>query len=177
MKITPLEIKRQQFKKVMRGYDPVEVDTFLEMLSVEMEDLVHDNKDLSDRLLALETQLSDYKNMEKTLQQTLMQAQETSGKSIENSKKEAELILKEAELKASQIVEKARLDFARVKEEIATLKARKESILSRLKVLLNSELDLIRALGIDAEEAVPNDPSLGSGKDRLPVDDVLRKLS
>jgi len=82
MKITPLEIKRQQFKKVMRGYDPVEVDTFLDMLSTEMEDLVRANRELTDRVLGLETQLSDYKNMEKTLQQTLMQAQETSGKSI-----------------------------------------------------------------------------------------------
>lgn len=176
MKITPLEIKRQQFKKVMRGYDPVEVDTFLDMLSTEMEDLVRANRELTDRVLGLETQLSDYKNMEKTLQQTLMQAQETSGKSIENSKKEADLILKEAELKASQIVEKARLDFARAKEEISTLKARKESILGRLKVLLNSEIDLIRALEIDADESVSQDPSKGTGKDRLQIDEVLKRL-
>ena len=39
MKITPLEIKRQQFKKVMRGFDPVEVETFLEMVSNDTADL------------------------------------------------------------------------------------------------------------------------------------------
>ncbi|MEX0601924.1 MAG: DivIVA domain-containing protein, partial [Bacteroidota bacterium] len=146
MKITPLEIKRQQFKKVMRGYDPVEVDTFLDMVSNELEDLLRRNKEMSDRLIELETQLRDYKNMEKMLQQTLMQAQEASGRSIENSRKESELIVHEAQLKASQIVEKGRIDFARAKEEISALKARKESILSRLKVLLSSEIELIRAL-------------------------------
>jgi cell division initiation protein len=176
MKITPLEIKRQQFKKTMRGYDPVEVETFLEMLSGELEELLRANKDLKDRTIELETQLSDYKNMEKTLQQTLMQAQEASGKSIENSRKEASLILQEAELKASQIVEKARLDFARAKEEISALKARKESILSKLRVLLKSEIDLISALAISEEDLTGSNTSLGTGKEHLEIDEILKKL-
>ncbi|MBP8975670.1 MAG: DivIVA domain-containing protein [Bacteroidetes bacterium] len=175
MKITPLEIKRQQFKKVMRGYDTVEVDTFLEMISNEMEELTRLNKEYKDQIIELETQLSDYKNIEKTLQQTLMQAQETTGKSIENSKKEAELIIKDAELKASQILEKARLDFSRVKEEITTLKARKESIVSKLKVLLTSEIDLLRAIEFDDEEG-EKDTSKGTGKEHLDIEEVLKKL-
>ena len=175
MKISPLEIKRQKFKKAMRGYDPVEVETFLEMVSNEVEDLIGENRDQKDQLLQQETQLADYKNIEKTLQQTLMQAQETSGKSIENSKREAEIIIKEAEIKASQIVEKARLDFSHVKEEISQLKARKESILSRMKVLLSSELNLIKALGIDDDED-KRDSSKGTGKDHLEIEDILKKL-
>lgn len=175
MKITPLEIKRQQFKKVMRGYDPVEVDTFLEMVSTELEELIRQNKESNDRILELETQLRDYKNMEKTLQQTLMQAQEASGKSIENSRKEAQLIIQEAELKASQIIEKARADFAKIKEEISSLKARKESIISRLKVLLSSEIELLRALEID-DEGTATDRSLGTGKDQIEIDEILKKL-
>jgi cell division initiation protein len=176
MKITPLEVKRQQFKKVMRGLDPVEVETFLDMVSNELEDLIRRNKELSDRALELEVQLRDYKNMEKTLQQTLMQAQETSGKSIENSRKEAELIIQEAGLKASQILEKARNDFARVKEEIASLNARKDSILSRLKVLLTSEVELIRALEVDDEAPRREDRSLGTGKETLEIEEILKKL-
>jgi cell division initiation protein len=175
MKITPLEIKRQQFKKTMRGFDPVEVETFLEMLSNEMEECVRLDREQKDKIVELETQLSDYKNIEKTLQQTLMQAQETSGKSIENSKREAELIVKEAEVKASQIVEKARLDFAKAKEEISTLKARKESVLSKLKILLSSELDLIRALAVD-DDANQKDQSRGTGKENLEIDEILKKL-
>jgi cell division initiation protein len=175
MKITPLEIKRQQFKKVMRGYDPVEVDTFLDMLSHELEEVLSKNKELKDKIIELETQLKDYKNMEKTLQQTLLQAQETSGKEIDNSRKEASLIVQEAELKASQIVDKARTDFSRMKEEIANLKARKETILSRLKVLLTSEVDLIKALEID-DDVSQQDGSKGTGKDHIEIDEILKKL-
>jgi cell division initiation protein len=175
MKITPLEIKRQEFKKTMRGYDTIEVETFLEMVSNELENLIHENREQKDKIIELETQLSDYKNIERSLQQTFMQAQETSGKSIENSKREAEIIVKEAEVKASQIVEKARLDFAHVKEEIAQLKARKESVLSKLKVLLSSELNLIRALDID-EDGNKRDPSKGTGKEYLEIDEILKRL-
>ena len=175
MKITPLEVKHQKFKKVMRGYDTMEVDTFLEMLSNELEEYVRLNREHKDKIIELETQLGDYKNIEKTLQQTLMQAQETSGKSIENSKREGELIVKEAEVKATQIIEKARLDFAKVKEEISSLKARKESALSKLKMLLSSELDLIRALAIGDDDET-KDLSKGSGKENLELEEIFKKL-
>ena len=175
MMITPLEIKRQQFKKVMRGYDPVEVDTFLDMLSHELEEVLSKYKESRDKIIELETQLKDYKNMEKTLQLTLIQAQETSGKEIANSRKEATLIVQESELKASQIVDKARGDFSRMKEEIANLKARKESIVSRLKVLLTSEVDLIRALEID-DDSSQQDSSRGTGKSHIEIDEILKKL-
>jgi cell division initiation protein len=176
MKITPLEIKKQQFKKVMRGYDTIEVDTFLDMLSNDLEDSLKAAKEMKERIIELETQLVDYKNMEKTLQQTLMQAQEASGKSIENSRKEADLIVREAEIKASQIVEKARMDFSRAKEEISSLKSRKESIVGKLKVILGSELDLIRALEIDDNGIPGRDASRGTGKDHLELDEILKKL-
>jgi cell division initiation protein len=176
MKISPLEIKRQQFRKVMRGYDAVEVDTFLEMVSNELEELLHANKNLRDKQIELEAQLVDYKNMEKTLQQTLMQAQEASGKSIENSRKEASLIIQEAELKASQIVEKARLDFARAKDDISALRGRKESIVSKLKMMLKSELDLIRALEVEEEDLSGGKSPKGTGKEHLEIEEILKKL-
>ena len=175
MKLTPLEVRRQQFKKVLRGYDPVEVDTFLEMVSTELEEFLKENKDLREKLLEFEVQLRDYKNMEKMLQQSLMQAQEASGKSSENSRKEAQLIVQEADLKAQQILDKARQDFARIKDEITGMKARKQNIMSRLKVLLSSEIDLLKALEID-DEVLQRDPSYGTGKDHLEVDDILKKL-
>ena len=175
MKISPLEVRQQRFKKVLRGYDRVEVETFLEMIATEIEELLTESRQLKDKTIELETQLRDYKNMEKTLQQTLMQAQEASGKSIENSRKEAELIVHEAQLKATQILDKARMDFAHMKEETTALKARKESILSRLKVLLSSEIDLIKALKLD-DEAARIDAGVGTGKDSIDVDEILKKL-
>ena len=83
MKLTPLDVRKQQFKKLMRGYDPVEVDTFLEMVAVDMEELLRLQRDARDRTVELETQLKDYRQIEKPLQQTLLQAQEVMAKAYE----------------------------------------------------------------------------------------------
>jgi cell division initiation protein len=175
MKLTPLDIKKQEFKKVLRGYDPVEVDSFLDMMSNEFADLLKQCKDMNQQLVEFDTQLRDYRQMEKTLQQTLMQAQEASGRSIENSRKEAQLIIQEAELKANQLLDRARMDLLRTKEEISNLRSKKESIVSRLKVLLNSELELIKALEVDDDE-LSKDLSKGSGKDGIEIDEIIKKL-
>ena len=175
MKLTPLDIKKQEFKKVLRGYDPVEVDSFLDMMSNEFAELLKDSKEMKEQLVECETQLRDYRQMEKTLQQTLMQAQETSGRSIENSRKEGQLILQEAELKANQLLDRARLDLSRAKGEIANLRSKKESIVSRLKVLLNSEIELIKALEIDDDE-LTRDLSKGTGKESIEIDEIIKKL-
>ena len=175
MKLTPLDIKKQEFKKVLRGYDPVEVDSFLDMMSNEFADLLKQSKDMNQQLVEFDTQLRDYRQMEKTLQQTLMQAQEASGRSIENSRKEAQLIIQEAELKSNQLLDRARMDLLRTKEEISNLRSKKESIVSRLKVLLNSELELIKAIEVDDDE-LSRDLSKGSGKDGIEIDEIIKKL-
>lgn len=175
MKLTPLDVKKQEFKKVLRGYDPVEVDSFLDMMSNEFAELLKQCKDMREQLVEYEAQLRDYRQMEKTLQQTLMQAQEASGRSIENSRKEAQLIVQEAELKANQILDRARLDLSRTKDEIGNLRSKKESIVSRLKVLLNSEVDLIKALEIDDDE-LSRDLSRGTGKETIEIDEIIKKL-
>lgn len=173
MKLTPLDIKKQEFKKVMRGYDPVEVNAFMEMLASEMTELLKENKDLKEQVLQNDVQIRDFRQMEKTLQQTLVQAQEASGKTIENARKEGQLVVQEAELKANQILDQARSDLLRIREEISTLKSKRESIASRLKVLLNSELELIKALEMDD---TASESSSESSKGAIDVDDIVKKL-
>jgi cell division initiation protein len=149
MKLTPLDIRKQQFKKVMRGYDTVEVDTFLEMLANEFEEAAKAQKELRDRVLELETQLKDYRQIEKTLQQTLLQAQETTGRTYEAARREAEGILHEAEAKGAKMLADTADRLNRMNMEIIELKGRRDSILSRLRLLLTTELELIKAMEMD----------------------------
>jgi cell division initiation protein len=175
MKITPLDIKKQEFKKVLRGYDPVEVDAFLDALSNEFSDLLKQMKELREQYIEMEIQLRDYKQKERDLQQILMQAQATSARSIENSRKEAELIIQEAELKASQIIDHGRIEVMHAKEELSNLKAKKEVLISRMKVLLNSEIEMIKALESEEDAAIAG-TGYGTGKENFKIDEVLKKL-
>jgi len=175
MKLTPLDIKKQEFKKIMRGYDPVEVDTFMDMMANEFEDLLKQQKEMRDKVVELETQLKDYRQIEKTLQQTLLQAQETTGRTYEAARREAETIVREAESKASRIVEQASIDLTRINSRITQLKGKKDSLLGRLRVLLSSELDLIKTLEMGGDDVL-DDTLQGTGKESIELEAVLKNI-
>jgi cell division initiation protein len=176
MKLTPLDIKKQEFKKSMRGYDTVEVDTFMDMVAGEFEELLKSQKEMRDRIVELEVQLRDYRQIEKTLQQTLLQAQETTARTYEAARKEAETIVREGEQKASRLVEQANTDLQRINNDVLQLLSRKESLIGRLRVLLSSELDLIKTLDMGGAGELTSSPSLGTGKESLEVDRVARNV-
>ncbi len=176
MKLSPLDIKKQEFKKVMRGYDPVEVDTFMDMVANEFEDLLKQQKDTRDKIVELETQLKDYRQIEKTLQQTLLQAQEATGRTYESARREAEMIVRDAEGKAAKIIEQANRDLAKMNNDLAQLVTRKEALIGRLRILLSSELDLIKTLEMGGEESLTEKPSLGTGKESLDLDPILKSI-
>lgn len=149
MKLTPLEIKKQRFKKAMRGYDAVEVETFLEKVAEDYDHLLQENVQLHKQFIGCDSELKHYKDVEKTLKQTLYNIQQSSQLSRETSQKEANLIKKEAELTAAQMVEEARFDVRRMEEEIITLKQQKASFIARLRHLLSSHLELLDVLDMD----------------------------
>lgn len=136
----------------MRGYDPVEIDTFIELVANEYESILQENENLQKQIVAAETELKHFKEAEKTLKQTLFNVQETSQLSKENSQKEASLIKKEAELEAAELTEKARLEVHKMKEEVVSLKQQKDSFIARLRHLLSSQMELLELLSLDDED-------------------------
>jgi cell division initiation protein len=176
MKLTPLDVRKQEFKKGMRGYDPVEVDTFMDLVASDLEEVLKTQKEMRDRVVELETQLKDYRQIEKTLQQTLLQAQEATGRTYESARRESEVIIKEAESKAAKIVEQANSDLARLNNELMRLSSRKESLIGRLRVLLSSELELLKTLDLGGGDSLGSGTSLGTGKESMEIDSILKNL-
>jgi cell division initiation protein len=149
LKLTPLEIRNQEFRKALRGLDPVEVQTFLEMVSEHYEQLAEENKSLNRRIIELETKLKDYQENEKNLRETLLNVQEVKKQSEESSRRQADLIIKEAELKSLEILENARKQTRQIREEVSWLKAQKESFINRLRYILVSQIELLSVMEID----------------------------
>ena len=61
MKITPLDIRKQTFKKQFRGIDAEEVQAFLEMIAEEFERLSSENIKLTERHRTLQTTVDRYR--------------------------------------------------------------------------------------------------------------------
>ncbi len=176
MKITPMDIKNQDFKKVMRGYDPVEVNTFLEMLSNEVERLIRDHKANNERIKEMEAQIKEYKQIEKSLQQALLQAQETASQARQQSQKEAEIVIKQAEAQANEIVHDARSSLSQLHNEIEQFKTVRETMVSRLKILLQSQLELIRSLEEENIDDTDYNQKVTVGEKTVDVEGLVDKM-
>jgi cell division initiation protein len=155
MKLTPLDIRKQEFRKTLRGYDPIEVQTFLEMVGEEYELLLEKNKQHNNRLIELETKLKDYQENEKNLRETLLNVQEVKKQSEESSRRQADLLIKESELKALEIIENARKQARQMRDEVSILRSQKESFINRIRQILISQIELLSVLEID--DAIPED--------------------
>jgi cell division initiation protein len=151
MKLTPLDIRKQTFKKKgMGGLDPAEVQAFLEMVSAELEELIRENTSLAERMQGLDGKIEDYRRMEKTLQDTLMSAQKTSDELRENAERRAELLLREAQFKADQIIGEARARLMDLQRQIADLKNLRSAYLAKFRSLLESHMDMLQFQEMDS---------------------------
>lgn len=178
MKISPLNIKRQEFSRRIRGYDKEEVDAFLTRLADEFENLQSENDTLTKELENAKEKLSEYRRIEKNLQDTLLKAQENSSKSIESTKKQATLMVKEAEVKASQILEKARENANEIRTAVIHLRDERDLIVSKLKSIIHSQAQLVELkLSSGKEETDAEQFNFESKKKLdLDIDDIVKKL-
>ncbi|HDH57731.1 MAG TPA: DivIVA domain-containing protein [Bacteroidetes bacterium] len=146
MKLTPLEIRKQEFNKSMRGYNVEEVRAFLETVADQVDLLQKQANEFSEKVVHLETRLVDFQMMEKTLQETLMKAEESSRRARDDSRREAEITVREAEVEANRIVSEAHSEVERLKSETLMLRARRDAFIKKLKYLLQSQTELIEIL-------------------------------
>jgi len=133
MRITPHDIRQQQFTvRMFRGFDPSEVDAFLEDVADDYEALLKDNALLKEQLAALEERSRGVIEREKNLQEVLVTSQRLVDEMKAAAKREAELIVREAELRGEKAVEAARGEEARIRVEIQALKRMRRQLVEDL---------------------------------------------
>ncbi len=147
MKLTPIDIRKWEFKKGVRGYDKYEVQAFLDLAAEEFEKLMQDRREFEQKSKRLEKEIEEYKRVEKSLQDTLISAKETTDRSMENSRKEAELIIGDAELHADKVLESARKKASKIEDEITRLTVLRDSFAIKLKSILSSQIELVEMFG------------------------------
>mgnify|MGYP005838029139 CR=1 FL=1 len=143
MRITPLDIQQKQFPMRFRGFDVEEVYAFLEVIREEMEDLLRENASLKEQLYRAENQIKEYRDMETTLRETLMTAQQMVEEYKTNARKEAELLIREAELKADTILKEAQEKVVKIHEDIVDLKGIRRHFKEEVRRLVESHLRMI----------------------------------
>ena len=170
--LTPLDVrkKRGDFRRLLRGYDPEEVDTFMDLVADRFEELVRENLSLTERTDRMESQLEALEGREKAVQEALVTAQKLREDVKEETRRDAEVVKDQASRSAELLKAEAESEITRrlaeVDAEITRRLAEAESLVrerqfaleelerSRLKFLKSFRALLDREMdAVDVEEA------------------------
>ena len=133
MRITPHDIRQQQFTvRMFRGFDPPEVDAFLEDVADDYETLLKENALLKEQIVTHEERSRGVLEREKSLQEVLVTTQRLVEEMKAAAKREAELIVREAELRGEKVMEAARGEEAKIRVEIQSLKRLRRQLVEDL---------------------------------------------
>jgi cell division initiation protein len=153
--LTPLEIQKQTFSRVLKGYNLDEVRAYLHLVAEEIERLVRENDRLSRDSAVLREDLEDHSNRERILKDTLLSAQKVAEDLTANARKEAELIVKDAELLSERLIGQAMQRVGDLERSITDLKIERRAVRNKLQSTLDSVQHMVV---LDAEQEANEEP-------------------
>lgn len=151
MRLTALEIKKKEFEQKMRGADPEAVQSFLDQVSLEVETLTVEKKELEEALLKTRERLEHYTALEQTIEKTLGAAQQTAVTMQEQAKRDAELILREADIEKTRKLNDARMEHEKLERDLMSLRTEYDVTLARMRSLLASFSTFVASLEREKE--------------------------
>jgi len=142
-RLSAMDIEKQVFTRRMRGYDPDEVQLYLRAIAEEIQRITLENATFREDNGTLRQRLDDFKDRERTLQETLVTAQMMSTDLKDRSRVEADLLVKEARFKAERLLEQAQDQLQALENEIGRLRLEKDAFENRLRAMIEEHLSLL----------------------------------
>ena len=147
---TPLDIENKKFaKQMMNGYSVEEVDNFLDELTLDYEKLYKESNENKNKIAEQEASLAKYKNLETTLQNTLVMAQSAADEIKKVAKQEADQIIRDAQGTGKEKAKELDQEIAIKTKELEDLKKQFDVYKAKMESLLISQLELIKEVNKD----------------------------
>lgn len=143
--LTPLDVRRYDFGRAMRGYDPARVERFREQVAEELERLTRQTVDLDSKAKGFHEQLRAFRERDKAINEALVSAQQLRGDIREQADKEAQLIIREAKADAERIVEEGRAEIRRMEDQLSSLDRSRRAFLAQTRALIERHLSELAA--------------------------------
>jgi len=140
----------EKFTKTLRGYDPNEVNAFIDQIINHVEKMVSDIKVKNNKLASLEEEneklkhkLEQYERMEATLNRAIIMAERTSEQIKLTAHQESETILNDAKRNANRIVNDALLRAEKTEMEADMLRRNVTIFKRRLREIIEAQLEMV----------------------------------
>lgn len=146
MSLSPVDIARHEFSRAMRGYNMSEVRVFLEAIAAEMTQLQVRLSEAEEGMRSMNKQIANFREMEGTIRDAVVAAQQGMRDSKALTERERETILAEARVEAERIVQEGHKQLAAVEEKLRALMLDKDAFVTRLRYLHDSHGNMIKLI-------------------------------
>jgi len=161
MKITALDIRKQEFARTFRGYDPEEVDSFLHVISMGWQEMVDELRRCEEKISEQQMRLNHFTKVEEALGDALQTARTSARETVENAERKAAAILEGVEDKVIRLQKEADEHRLDMKRETARYAVRQQEIVAKLRSFLVSEMEMLHHF----ESGMTSLPSASAGKE------------
>ena len=131
MRITPLDVHDQTFRVAFRGFDPGEVDAFLQRIADELERLIEERE-------TARAELEQERQVRRTLEETLATTRGLQTNLVDQARAEADVVRHQAQLQADRILAEANEELLRLRREVQGLRERRTLWLADLGALTDA---------------------------------------
>ena len=138
--IMPIDIDKKEFSRDKRGYNSREVDEFLDLIVVDYEKVLNDNRSMAHKIKALEKQLEESQKSDTAIIDTLQTAKKLMSDISASAERRAELMMRDAELEAENIMMDAKVNVKKLQDEHTLLSTKVSRLRKNLKRMLETEL-------------------------------------
>ncbi|HEX6598847.1 MAG TPA: DivIVA domain-containing protein [Gemmatimonadaceae bacterium] len=156
--LTPLDARRYDFGRAMRGYDPARVERFREQVAEELERLTRQTVDLDTKAKSFHEQLRAFRERDKALNDALVSAQQLRNEIRESAEREASLIVREARATGERELEGMRGEIRRLEMQLAELERARRAHLAQLRQMAERQLAEIAAAEQETAARAPASP-------------------
>ena len=153
--LTPLDIENKKFsKQIVNGYNVEEVDDFLDEIGVDYAKKQKELNEVSKKVEELNASLEHYKNIEETLQNTLLMAQSTAEEVKNIAKQKADQIVNDAKSSSQKEIDYIQNQILVKKKELEDVQKQFDIYKAKMESLLISQLELIKEINKNDDEIV-----------------------
>jgi cell division initiation protein len=157
MRIAPLDLRQQRFRTALRGFDRTEVVAFLTEAADDYEHALREIDRLRQDLLRMEALLSEHRDRESNLRNTLLTAQRLADEVKTHAENEGKMIVREAQGRADLLLQKASGRLEEIERDINDLRLRRRDVEGSLESSIQAlyrALEFIREQDKEPEEKV-----------------------
>ena len=163
--LAPHELKNKQFQKTFKGYNPQEVDEYLEFVLEKYTEAYRENSELDRKLRIVVTNLYEIKDEEESIRSTLISAQKMAEKIINDANERADIITGAIKDRCDGVIAEFRQQLQAEKEKAWEIRTRIIDFKKAVYELYGKHIAELKDLSVNEIEDIvlPNDDVLVAG--------------